>query len=93
MTPETRSIIEAVAIHNGTTVEVLRSKQSPVKYFAARSHVYKVLREHRKLSLAQIGIIMGGRCHTTILHGLRPERRLRDLEKLKRFTKGASVDA
>ena len=67
-------IIRAEARSANVTPDVLRSKEFPQRLFSARVTVYRLLREERKLSLPQIGMLMGGRDHSTIFYALTPRR-------------------
>lgn len=73
----TMKIIHEVAAAHNIPVSVLRSKVRPKDYFAPRIEVYSRLHKERRLSLHQIGRLMGGRDHTTILNALNRPFRLR----------------
>jgi hypothetical protein len=97
--PDAMTIIGEVAAKYGITSELLRSKVHPIGLREARFATYRRLRDERMLSLNQIGRLMGGRDHTTIIHGLRDDRRQRDIAHVRgykaspQFTRGARVDA
>jgi len=64
-----QSIIEAVAGHYGLPSEALTGKARDKRTSTARQVAMFALREHQHLSLNEIGKLLGGRDHTTILHG------------------------
>lgn len=61
--------IEAIAIRHGCTLSDVLGKSRI--YTLARQEAMYALREKWKLSRPRIGQIMGGRHHTTVLHGCR----------------------
>ncbi len=66
---ERDEVLEAVARHYGISVEDLRGKSRQPQVAWARQVAMYLLREETEHSLAQIGMVLGGRDHTTILHG------------------------
>jgi len=69
--PTTREppvILEAVARHFGVSVEELRSKSRQKDIVAPRHLAMYLLREDTRLSYSQIGTLLGGRDHTSVLH-------------------------
>jgi chromosomal replication initiator protein len=65
-TPE--SIIAAVARYFDVALEDLRGKSRTQKIVAPRHLAMYLLREDARLSLPQIGALVGGRDHTSVLH-------------------------
>ena len=62
-------ILQAVAEAFGVSVERLRSKSRAHKVALPRQVAMYLLREDAKLSLPQIGELLGGRDHTTVKYG------------------------
>ncbi len=62
-------IIEVVCEHYGLEVPVLKSRQRRHEVALARQVAMYLLREELHHSLPQIGEILGGRDHTTVLYG------------------------
>ncbi len=63
-------IVRAVAEHFGVSVERLRSKSRSHKFAWPRQVAMYLLREETRLSLPQIGELLGGRDHTTVKYGV-----------------------
>ncbi len=63
------AIIHAVAHYYHITVEELRSKGRRRTIARPRQIAMYLLREETRLSLPQIGKLLGGRDHTTVMHG------------------------
>jgi len=66
---EPEQIINLVAEAFGVSVERLRSKSRSHKVALPRQVAMYLLREDAKLSLPQIGELLGGRDHTTVKYG------------------------
>ncbi len=66
-TPE--EIIAAVANHYGLDVAVLKGRSRNAEIALPRQIAMFLLREEIGISLPQIGEVLGGRDHTTVLHG------------------------
>ena len=62
-------IINTVSNYYGVTPEALTGKRRDRKTALARQIVMYLLREQNHCRLAEIGDLLGGRDHTTILHG------------------------
>mgnify|MGYP000962783201 CR=1 FL=1 len=78
-------ILDAVARHFGVTVEDLRSKARHKEIVAPRHLAMYLLREDARLSYPQIGQLLGGRDHSSVLHacdkiGLDVERNGRSID-------------
>jgi chromosomal replication initiator protein len=65
------TILAAVARYYGVTADALRGKARDKKIVGPRQVAMYLLREDAKLSLPDIGAQLGGRDHTTVLHGVR----------------------
>lgn len=68
-------IARAVAKAHGLTFREMLSKRRAVRLVRARQHAMWEIKEHANLSLPQIGIILGGLDHTTVLYGIRRHQR------------------
>jgi chromosomal replication initiator protein len=84
--PEKRNIppskiLEAVAARGGIEVDDLLGQNRSAKIATPRQLAMYILREFNDISLPQIGELLGGRDHTTIMHGI---RKIAQDEKLKR---------
>ncbi len=64
-------ILNSVATHYGLATEVLQSKRRDRPLAIARQMVMYLLREELHCSWTQIGKEVGGRDHSTVLHGYR----------------------
>jgi chromosomal replication initiator protein len=62
-------ILAAVARHFGVSVEELQGKSRQKAIVAPRHLAMYLLREDARLSYPQIGVLLGGRDHTSVLHG------------------------
>lgn len=67
ITPQ--SVIGAVARHYGLDVRVLRGKQRDKEIVVPRQIAMYLLRKETDASLVEIGRELGGRDHSTVLHG------------------------
>ena len=63
--------IEETARHFGMTVERLIGPQKLRKYARARQCCMVLLCRNLRLSTSRAGRLLGGRDHTTVLHGLK----------------------
>src|SRR5690606_25383533 len=69
---EWREIVREVATEHGLDErELMQPGYRPQKIIIARHEAFYRLRHERLLSLAEIGRLMGGFDHTTVLHGIR----------------------
>ncbi len=66
---EPQQIIEAVAIAFGQPVERLLARDRSAPVALPRQVAMYLLREEARLSLPHIGELLGGRDHTTVMHG------------------------
>ncbi|MSR47308.1 MAG: hypothetical protein EXS13_09625 [Planctomycetes bacterium] len=64
-------ILKAVCQHFEVTMADMSSPRRPQALSFARQSAMYLLRERTELSLSEIGGLLGGRDHTTILHGIR----------------------
>ncbi len=62
-------IVQSVAGYYGLTTEVLQSKRRDKPLTIARHLAMYLLREELQCSWTQIGKELGGRDHSTVLHG------------------------
>jgi len=69
-----RHIVEEVIAKHGCTYAQLVGRQRSRELVAARFEAYFRLSEETTLSLPQIGRMLGGKDHTSVLHGIRKYR-------------------
>jgi chromosomal replication initiator protein len=72
------AILEVAAAYFGISIADLTGRSRSAKIALQRQMVMYVMREETGASLPQIGAILGGRDHTTVIHGF--ERVATDLE-------------
>lgn len=70
-----KQILDEVAAKHGIKLWELQSPRRAVPVVAARQEACYRLRFEKRLSLPEIGRKLGGRDHTTILHGCRAHAR------------------
>jgi chromosomal replication initiator protein len=87
VTREPPMILEAVARHYGVTVDDLRSKARHKEIVAPRHLAMYLLRSDARLSYPQIGTLLGGRDHSSVLHAC--EKIGLDVAKNGQFTNDA----
>lgn len=75
-----RKIIEAVANYEGIAVEDLTGQNRSAKIAIPRQIAMYLLREINDISFPQIGELLGGRDHTTVMYGI---KKIDDDEKLR----------
>ncbi|MFN0074277.1 MAG: chromosomal replication initiator protein DnaA, partial [Chloroflexota bacterium] len=63
------TILQAVCAHFHVPLTALQSKARDRKHVVPRHYAMYLLREEARLSLPEIGAILGGRDHTTVRHG------------------------
>lgn len=84
--PSRNDILRAVAMHYEIGIKTMReSAAKSMKIVRPRFVVYYLLREIREDSYPAIGAFMGGRDHTTILHGYQKIKSLMHIDE--RLTK------
>ncbi|KPF74552.1 hypothetical protein IP68_12345 [Blastomonas sp. AAP25] len=67
-----RRIIEIVSHHTGVSVDAMKSPRRHTPLVNARHMATMLIRQYRPdLSYPQIGQMLGGRDHSTIIHGQR----------------------
>ena len=71
-----RSAIDGVASYFQLKISQLKSIKRDRKFSLPRQILYYLLREEMGLSLVEIGDLLGGRDHTTILYGVRKINKL-----------------
>ena len=64
-------IARSVAKAHGVTYREMLSPRRQKNLVHARQHAMWELRKHTSLSMPAIGRLLGGRDHTTVLHGIR----------------------
>jgi len=69
------AILQAVGRYYGVSLEDLRGKARDRKVVVPRQVAMYLLREEARLSLPEIGHRLGGRDHSTVLHGVRAVQR------------------
>lgn len=69
-------LLARVAKAYGVTVEDMRSQRRDRRLAYARFAAYQLMRDRRKMSLPQIGRMMGGRHHTTVMYGIAKLKKL-----------------
>jgi chromosomal replication initiator protein len=72
------SILNSAAAYFGVTVEELTGRNRSARIALQRQIVMYLMREETDASLPQIGQVLGGRDHTTIIHGC--EKILADMD-------------
>ena len=72
-----RPVLKAIADHYEITIAEMRSPARAKLFVQARQHFCWIMRKHTDLSLPQIARFLGGRDHTTILHGIRQHEKRR----------------
>ena len=77
-----RKLLEFIAADRGVTVDELIGQNRSSKIAEPRQLAMYLLREFNEISLPQIGEILGGRDHTTVMHGI---NKVRENEKLKKL--------
>ncbi|HEY8475990.1 MAG TPA: helix-turn-helix domain-containing protein, partial [Chloroflexota bacterium] len=63
------AVLQAVSRHFGVALEDLKGKQRDKRVVVPRQIAMYLLREDAGLSLVDIGGLLGGRDHSTVLHG------------------------
>ncbi len=80
--PSMMRIIREVAAEHDLTEGAIVGERRTKEIVAARQHAMWRLAQEQRWSLARIGRVLGGRDHTTIIHGVRRhEQRLREAAK------------
>lgn len=69
--PLPERILDAVSKTTGVGVPALRGRRRTRPVARARQAAYWLLARHTSLSLSAIGARLGGRDHTSVLHGVR----------------------
>jgi len=74
-------IIEAIASHEGIGVDDLLGQNRSAKIAVPRQLAMYLLRTYNEVSFPQIGELLGGRDHSTIMYGI---KKVNDNEKLRK---------
>ncbi len=69
--PNVRQIVKAVSDHEGITVDDIMSDRRNAPIVRARHLAMYLCRYFTMFSTTQIGRLIGGRDHTTVIHGVR----------------------
>lgn len=78
----TRDILQTTSFKHGVTEEEILGRRQSQDVVRARHECFYRLSKEIGYSLPKIGMIMGDRDHTTVLHGIRKhEARLRDAQE------------
>ena len=64
------SILETVAGHYGVTVDAIKGKTRTRDVVVPRQVTMFLIRKETEVSLVEIGQLLGGRDHTTVMHGI-----------------------
>jgi hypothetical protein len=62
-------LLDAVAAHFGVAVKAARSERRMTPLIRTRMVFYYMAREHSDASYERIGKVVGGRDHSTVMHG------------------------
>lgn len=65
------SIMETVTEYYGVSIKAIKSKNRSRKNVLARHVAIYLMRQNTKLTLNQIGEILGDRDHTTVIHAVK----------------------
>lgn len=68
--PSARLLVKLAARHWGVRAELLPGPSRDGLVVAARHHAMWLIRTHTRMSLPQIGQMLGGRDHATVLSGI-----------------------
>lgn len=63
-------IIQIVSEVTGVSVNAIKSRVRKQEYVFARAIICKMFRDFTHLTLKQIGLELGGRDHSTVIHGI-----------------------
>ncbi|MEY4932683.1 MAG: hypothetical protein RLZZ403_1003 [Pseudomonadota bacterium] len=74
-----RDILVEVSEEYGISIEAIQSGKRPTRIVAARQAACYRMRAESQMSLPQIGRVLGGRDHTTVLHGCKAHARRHNL--------------
>ena len=74
-------VLELVASQQGVSVQDLIGQNRSAKVALPRQMAMYILREFNEISLPQIGELLGGRDHTTVMHGI---KKVSENDKLKK---------
>jgi chromosomal replication initiator protein len=67
--PRAEDVLQAVCRYHGVNLADLRGKQRDRRVVVPRQMAMYLLREDGRLSTPEIGRLLGGRDHTTVMHG------------------------
>ena len=72
--PSAREVMEAAAMEAGVTIPELLSHQRHLRIVYPRQLVMWILVHRHGLTHTQVGRLLGGRDHTTIMHGVKASK-------------------
>lgn len=73
-----RLIMRAVSFKHGVSITDMKSHRRPHNVVSARFELFARLYRKTEMSLPQIGRTIGGRDHTSVMHGIRKFTEFRD---------------
>jgi len=79
-----KKILEAVAESEGVKVEDLIGQNRSAKIALPRQFAMYILREYNEISLPQVGELLGGRDHTTVMYAT---KKINEDDKLRNRAK------
>jgi|WetSurMetagenome_2_1015567.scaffolds.fasta_scaffold709205_2 chromosomal replication initiator protein len=74
-------IINTVVAYYGIPMKELASKNRRREFVNARQIAFYLLSKHTSLTYRQIGLLFGGRDHTTVIYGIKTINKLSPLYK------------
>lgn len=87
--PSATSIMQTISRCRSVPLSVLRSNARAYRFSHPRQEICWAIRSRTDLSLPDIGRLIGGRDHTTVMHAIRAvERRMRVSEKYRSEMEG-----
>ncbi len=89
----TEDIVQSVCDHFGIDLEIMRSKKRSQNIVLTRQVTAYLLRNLSQMSFKDIGEVLGGRDHTTVIHGVEKiEKNLKESPLLKNQINHLRVD-
>ena len=62
--------LRKVSALEGVSIEQIKGRSRKVECVTARQIVMYLLRKHHQIGLVTIGLVLGGRDHSTVIHGI-----------------------
>jgi chromosomal replication initiator protein len=69
-------ILKGVSEYYHVTIQEMKSKSRKANYVRARQAAYYFLKLYTRLTLKEIGTLLGNRDHTSVIHGLQTIKHL-----------------